>query len=381
MKILFYQWRGVDTEVDAIEILRKIGMEVILFEYPLKNYNEDEGIEDHIKKICMESAFDCIFSFNYFPVLSSVSNRIGVKYISWVFDSPHLTLYSKTVLNDCNEIYLFDYCVYHEMSEKNRGNVHYLPLAVNAGRLSEQEKFYEPGYLYEVSFVGNMYNNEYNFYDQIKYLPEYIKGYLEGSMQAQLKIYGYDFLNEQLNQEIMNQILRYVKLGMSDQYFPAEKEIFLNMLRRKMTVMERMEFMKAISEHFPTALYTHSATPELPKVKNMGYAEYLKQMPEVFKRSKINLNITLRSILSGIPLRVLDIMGAGGFVLSNYQAEIEEHFKMEEEIVVYGSLEECIEKIAYYLAQDDKRERIAENGCRRVRQEFSYENQLQKIFG
>lgn len=381
MKILFYQWGGVGTEADAIEILRKIGMEVIPFEHPLKNLNEDEGIEEHIKKICKESAFDCIFSFNYFPVLSSVCNGIGVKYISWVFDSPHLTLYSKTILNDCNAIYLFDYCVYQEMSEKNRGNVHYLPLAVNAERLSEQENSYGLGYLHEVSFVGNMYNNEYNFYDQIKYLPEYIRGYLEGSMQAQLKIYGYDFLKEQLNQEIMNQILHYVNFGMSDQYFPADNEIFLNMLRRKMTVMERIEFMEAISERFPTVLYTPKATPELPLVKNMGYAEYFRQMPEVFKRSKINLNITLRSILSGIPLRVLDIMGAGGFVLSNYQIEIEEHFKIDEEIVVYGSLDECMEKIAYYLEHDDEREKIAENGCRHVRQEFSYENQLQKIFG
>ena len=199
-------------------------------------------------------------------------------------------------------------------------------------------------------------------------------------MQAQLKIYGYDFLDEQLNQIIMKQILRYVKFDMSDRYFPAEKYIFLNMLRRKMTVMERVEIIKAVSERFPTVLYTDKATPELPAVKNMGYAEYSKQMPEVFKRSKINLNITLRSILSGISLRVLDIMGAGGFVLSNYQAEIAEYFKIEEEIVVYGSLEECLEKIKYYLAHDKEREKIAENGCRRVRQDFSYENQLQKIF-
>ena len=37
-------------------------------------------------------------------------------------------------------------------------------------------------------------------------------------------------------------------------------------------------------------------------------------MPEVFRKSKINLNITLRSIISGISLRVYDILGAGGSV-------------------------------------------------------------------
>ena len=38
----------------------------------------------------------------------------------------------------------------------------------------------------------------------------------------------------------------------------------------------------------------------------------------MFANSKVNLNITLRNIKTGIPLRALDIMGAGGFLLTNY---------------------------------------------------------------
>ena len=45
-------------------------------------------------------------------------------------------------------------------------------------------------------------------------------------------------------------------------------------------------------------------------------------MPYVFRNSRINLNITLRSIKSGIPLRCMDIYGAGGFLLSNYQTDL-----------------------------------------------------------
>jgi len=358
-----------------------MGIEVIRLEYSVENYTEDDVLEKKIKDICQNRSFDCIFSFNYFPVLSSVSNKIGIKYISWVYDSPHLTLYSKTVLNDCNEIYLFDYCMYHEMAEKKRGNVHYLPMAVNAQRLSEQEHFYGQGYLHEVSFVGKMYNDQYNLFDQISYMPEYLRGFLEGSMEAQLKIYGCDLLNEVLNDTVMAQVLQYVKFNKGGGYFPAEKEIFLNMaLRRKMTLLERHRIIKCVSERFSTVIYSDKETPELPMVKNMGYAEYLKQMPEVFRRSKINLNITLRSILSGIPLRVLDIMGSGGFVLSNYQIEIPEYFEIGNEIVVYDSIEDCLDKIGYYLAHDNEREKIAEKGCEKVRREFSYENQFRKIF-
>ena len=49
-------------------------------------------------------------------------------------------------------------------------------------------------------------------------------------------------------------------------------------------------------------------------------------MPLVFQNSKINLNITLRSIKNGIPLRAIDIMGAGGFLLTNYQNDFGLHF-------------------------------------------------------
>lgn len=54
---------------------------------------------------------------------------------------------------------------------------------------------------------------------------------------------------------------------------------------------------------------------------NKGPIDYYNEMPYVFNNSRINLNITLRSIKSGIPLRAMDICGAGGFLLSNYQAD------------------------------------------------------------
>lgn len=380
MKILFYRWHGI-TEADALEVMCQMGAEVRCLDYPLENFDEDRGIGKEADKLFEKCSFDCIFSFNYFPVLSRISEKKGVRYISWVYDSPHFTLYSKTITNSCNEVYLFDYCMYQELTDKGMGNVHYLPLAVHSTRLQKQESQYQKGYLHEVSFVGNLYNNEYNFYDSIKYLPEYLKGFLEGSMEAQLQVWGYDFLGQQIDNAKMQEVLRYVKLSLGENYFPAPKEIFLNMLRRKMTVLERKRFIEAIAKQFPTVIYCGSKTPELPMVKNMGYAEYLKQMPEIFKRSKINLNITLRSILSGIPLRVLDIMGAGGFALSNYQIEIAEYFQPGKEIVVYESMEDCLEKIQYYLEHDGEREKIAGCGCEKVRREFSYERQLKKIFG
>lgn len=58
---------------------------------------------------------------------------------------------------------------------------------------------------------------------------------------------------------------------------------------------------------------------EIKNIYNKGILDYYNNMPVVFCNSKINLNISLRTIRNGIPLRAMDIMGAGGFLISNYQ--------------------------------------------------------------
>lgn len=64
----------------------------------------------------------------------------------------------------------------------------------------------------------------------------------------------------------------------------------------------------------------------LNNVNNRGYIDYYSQMPKAFYNAKINLNISLKIIQSGIPLRVLDVLACKGFLITNYQAEIMEYF-------------------------------------------------------
>ena len=102
-------------------------------------------------------------------------------------------------------------------------------------------------------------------------------------------------------------------------------------------------------------------------------------MTEVFATSKININISLRSILTGIPLRVVDILGAGGFCLTNYQAELSEYFENGCELVWFDSPEDLIDKAEYYLAHNDEREQIAANGHEAAEKLFSYDVLLPKL--
>lgn len=102
----------------------------------------------------------------------------------------------------------------------------------------------------------------------------------------------------------------------------------------------------------------------------------MEEVPKIYYLSKINLNITMRSIETGIPQRVFDIMGVGGFVLSNYQEELEELFVPDREIVLFRDVPELLKKAEYYLNHEEERIRIAINGYKKVREYYNTQTAL-----
>ena len=93
----------------------------------------------------------------------------------------------------------------------------------------------------------------------------------------------------------------------------------------------------------------------------------------------MGINTTSRSIRSGLPLRIFDILGCGGFVLSNYQPELPELFTPDEELVAYSSPEELKELVAYYLEHDKERKEIAHNGFEKVKTHYTYPIRLEQM--
>ena len=87
-----------------------------------------------------------------------------------------------------------------------------------------------------------------------------------------------------------------------------------------------------------------------------------------------------KSIKSGIPLRAVDIMSAGGFLLTNYQADLLRHFTPDEDFVYYNDLDDLTHKIQYYLEHDEERRRIAQNGQNKIRCHHSFKQHFEEIF-
>ncbi|MCI9138280.1 hypothetical protein D7X25_13560 [bacterium 1XD42-8] len=379
--VLLYQWDAYG-ERSLEKALREKGCYVNTFKKTIHNHLEDKDFLEEISNILKDEKMEVVISFDFFPMIAEACKETKKIYISWVFGCPHYSLYCEPVFYEGNFIFCFDRQQCNELKKWGVKNAYHLPLAVDSemfmNTIEKQKKDYWKNI--DVSFVGSLYTDERNYFEQIPYLPDYVKGYIEGLCEAQLKIYGYSLVGEVIPDNVWEDLKKYVSFSMDSTCFLPFEVFMENTIYKKITVMERSRIMKVLSENFKTTIYTTSSTSHLPHIHKKGYVDYYNEMPSVFYNSKLNVNITLRSISSGIPLRALDILACQGCLVTNYQPEIAENFEDGKEVILFGSIEELLDKCAYYLKKDDERKRIARNGWEKVISEFSYKKQLDKIF-
>ena len=385
MKILYLEWNSYGNE-DMRLAFEEAGYHVVSCPFYQGIRATQEDANKSVLKCLKEEHFDFVFSFNYMPVVSVCCQEMQVPYVAWVYDSPYIHVYSYTVLNACNYIFLFDYAVYEELHNAGISTVYYLPLAINEKRLEMLQSSAEEKKKYgaDISFVGSLYNEEkHRLFERSKVLTQYTKGYLDAIVQAQKQVYGHNFLKDMLSSEIVEQLQQVYPTDPNASTVMTPEAIYADyILSRQVTTLERGEILELIGEVFQgyqVKLFTNNTQAQIPGVINMGRVDYYKEMPHVFANSKINLNISLRSIKTGIPLRVFDIMGAGGFLITNYQPELLEYFVPDEDLVIYYDYQDLVDKIAYYLEHEEERVRIAENGMKKVRECHAMGNRIKEI--
>ncbi len=380
MKILYYTWFE-NSQEDMVETLIYLGHSIIKCSIPFEDYEQDANAMEQLSGVIRQYGCDAVFSFNFFPVIARTAENLQVKYISWIYDCPHWTLRSPAVRCACNYIFVFDEMQFLTLEQLKLPHLYRFPLAVNTTKLCEILGTPQAGNVGrmddDISFVGSLYEN--NRYDKIQYLPEYLRGYLEGIMQAQELVYGYNFVADLLCDDVMKQLKALIFMDLPEGYLISSRELYAAMLNEKITSRDRIRFLNLLSEHNSLSLYSASDPKLVAGANYKGTVAYRQEMPKVFRRSKINLNITLRSIQSGIPLRALDIMGAGGFLLSNYQPELAEQFVDGKELVLFASAEELLDKVGYYLSHEEERCEIAYQGFLKVQSLFSYEIRVKQM--
>ncbi len=403
MNIIFYRYNSI-YEPDMIDAFTKSGLNVIEIteEMTDKNISDSrriKSLESYITRY--EPLF--VYGINYFPAIAEVCRIYNVTYMSQTVDSPILTLFDKSICNATNRIFLFDRAQYDLYSRYNPDGIFHLPLASAVDRfdkiISSINDKDRKRFSSDISFVGSTYR-EKDPLSQLTGLSDYTRGYIDAMIESCMKIYGYYPVKDALDKRIVSEI----KEAAGDD-FPVFKEgvaesdnyvVSHRYIGSHIAVTERERTLSLLSKFFHVDLYTRSdvssladtasvitdlreCAPSLSGLYVHPGVNTLTEMPKVFNLSRINLNITMRPIETGLPLRCFDILGCGGFLMTNYQPELEDMFIIGEDLESYSSPEELVDKCSYYLIHEDERAAIARNGYEKVKANHTHIHRLKEM--
>lgn len=385
MKILFVAGEKLQL-ASAIEALHTMGHELAFYPEPAEVIEEDEEHEERFGDFLRKNKLDFVLSHIFIPAIARQTEKYEVKYAIYAMDSPMYGTWNEDVFQaEHCYLFYFDAKEYRMVKELGCKNAYYLPLAADFLQASnlvitdEEIKQYQC----DISFVGSLYSK--NLYDDcVQNFPARFQELFSAIMEgAAFHWDGGDRIEPFLTKEVIEVIERICpeipeKMKRNQYNMPEAYYIKQWFFSRKMTNIERTLLLNLLAEQYGLHLYTREEEIVPPNIKRFPEVDH-QDAYKIFYSSKINLNMTLRSIESGVPLRIFDIMSVGGFVLSNWQEEMTELFEEDKEIVLFKTPEEMVEKIDYYLAHEKERIRIGINGYQKVKNCYTYEHQLQKL--
>lgn len=326
--------------------------------------------------------YDSVISYLFIPSVSDICAEKHIPYLSWTYDSPLTALFTQSIFHKTNYTFIFDKKQCERLISTGAPHIFHLPLAVNLERTGALDitSADEAAFSHDISFIGSLYeNNTYNAL--IQQFPDYL--------QLKLKLYLMQNMCHwesyrpwpDFPSECIDYLYHNYPISDWNQTALLDDPTYFGLLfyPRKLAELERITVLNTLGNDFDVHLYTNSPCSYLENVHVHSGVNYYTDMNKIFYLSKINLNITLSSIESGIPQRILDIMGCGGFVLTNYQPELDDFFEIGKDIEVFHNIEELKEKCKFYLIHEKERLNIAINGYQKIRDHFSYPHQLNKM--
>lgn len=358
--------------------LNNLGHDIMIYPNSIEELTGNEKLEHQLEILLKEQKVDFVLTILFSREVARAANRLELKYVTWCVDSPSFHTWVPEAAYDNCYVFYFDYREY-ELKKNCHNHAYYLPLAADiiwSGQLVITDEDIKT-HGCNMSFVGGLYTeNLYNKFIDL-FSADIRDAFAEIIEKSMLVWDGQERLH--IPRELVQTVRQKYPQIFSPFDMPDEYYMRTCLLGQKLTQVERTLLIDLLAQQYDIRLYTRDTEIVPEGVRRFPAVNLLQETPKVYYSSKINLNITLRSIASGIPARVFDIMSVGGFVLSNWQEEIPELFVEGKEIATYKTPEELIDKADYYLRHENERVRIGVNGYRKVKEQHTYEHRLNQI--
>ena len=141
---------------------------------------------------------------------------------------------------------------------------------------------------------------------------------------------------------------------------------------------DRVACMREVAQRFDLKLW--GADWENNGLKAAARDVYAAEYRQICAGAKIvlgwNIDSTVDLYFSN---RTWYTLGCGGFLLTAYSPSLEEIFGRGHELDWFETIEECCEKIEYYLRNDEQRQKIARAGYELAHRVYSYDKMVERI--
>lgn len=106
------------------------------------------------------------------------------------------------------------------------------------------------------------------------------------------------------------------------------------------------------------------------------WKKFFEDAAAVYHDAKVSVHYSVSGDQS---MRNFEVMGAGGFLLTDRNPGIEALFKDGVHCVMFDSIEDAVEKAKWYAAHDEARDKIAEAGYQEVIAKHTYQHRVNTL--
>ncbi len=362
-------------EEEMRRALSGLGPEPVLF--PYNNYPNGTAYETALSRAIQDKHPDLILSVNMKGVdgegiLARVASGFSIPFAVWFVDDPRPILLSrKNHIPKGTAAFSWEKAYLPFLKSSGFSAVHYLPLAGDPF-MAEEAK---PGAAASrLGFVGSSMVDRYAGNIRGKFLWHDSLSPLVDAMSDRLTADPrYDVFSSlpQAAREVG------VALPFSDErnltWLTAFIIHFASMKKRKGVVeallpngVETYGDPEGWKELFGNRLATH------------GDVDYRHDIFSLYKSIDVNINSTSCQMPFAVNQRVFDIPLAGGFVLSDHQADLFELFD-KSEVATYGSTAELQERASFFLEHEAARTAIVQKARSRIVARHTYSHRLEHV--
>lgn len=318
---ILYIHTNEDRDKEIFEILKKVGATVSEIDAPTPG-ESNEAYAPRLLTAMEQNGTEVCFCLDYLPIVSIACEAMKRIYIAYTQHPYTPTMYSATIGNSCNLVFVPDYSAYEYFKAAGFGNVFFMPLSVAAeniaSHVSEADSEAGPDLTITQS-VKPRSEIKINLLSNESPLKDASKGYLEGCIACRYQIRGLRSMYHYLPPYIREEILKLVPPVLDAMSTETAETYFDNRsFNELVTASDRdIHFAGIIrNEHFKkVSVYADGYKSDDEKVSVFGSLKRGPEFAEAVRKSKINLIIPHRNWISGLSGRTWDTMAAGGYVI------------------------------------------------------------------